>query len=278
LVSAGLALLLSTVAAFADVVGGAITVVRRATDQQILWFTALGAGFLFGATFLDRLPDALAELPDAAPLLIAIGYLGMLLLHRFGSAHTHAPTHHASHLGESGCEAVLASFEAARVTAAGAGRAMTVSLERRSAVVTFLGLLVHTFMDGLIIAGTFSLSVGAGILMFAAAVLHKIPEGFTMATVSLAAGESRKTAFFTSFGLAVSTLLGALVAVWAGATDVGVVKVMMALATGTFIFISTSSLIPTVTASGHRRTVFAVIAGVILFYLSLLLVHAIGLE
>ncbi|CAM3948845.1 ZIP family metal transporter [Alicyclobacillus pomorum] len=266
MLSVGLTLVLCIAAAFADVIGGAIIVLRRLTERQILWTTALGAGFLIGATFLDRLPDAVSELPTTAPLYLVIGYLAMLLLHQFGAGHAHE-NHASVAVSQSGAGDVL------HAPADG-----PISLSRKTEVVTFVGMIVHTFMDGVIVAGAFDVNLGTGVLMFLAITLHKIPEGFSMATISLAAGESRKTALAAASGLAVSTLVGAALTLWAGKFDMSLVKVIMALATGTFIFISTTGIVPSLKASGERRVVYVVILGVVLFYLSLRFVQAIGLQ
>ncbi|GMA51267.1 divalent cation transporter [Alicyclobacillus contaminans] len=278
MVSSGLlAVLLCVAAAFADVLGGVITVVRRFSARQIAWLTALGAGFLIGATFMDRLPDALSGLPNLAPALVVLGYLGMLLLQQMGGHHPH-PHGHA--------EPVLAAEGGAMANSSGLGAAPAPDqptsgasvLTRQSALVTFFGMVVHTFMDGVIIAGAFATNTGAGVLMFIAITLHKIPEGFTMATLSLAAGESRRTAFASASGLALSTLVGAVLTLWAGQFDLPLVHIITALATGTFIFISTTGLIPSLHLREHPRLLYVLIVGVLLFFLSLQLVHHLGLQ
>lgn len=248
------ALILCTIAAFADVIGGAVTVVKRLNPQQAMIVTGLGAGFLLGATVLDRLPDSLSELPGTSPLYIVIGYLILLILERY-SANAH---HRESAAPEMGHHpgAVLSS---------------------RAAFVSFVGLLLHTFMDGVIIAGAFSISRATGLLIFVAITMHKIPEGFSMATITLASGTSRVRALLTSVGLAVSTLIGAVLTLEVGAIDQHVVKILMALATGTFLYVSMTDLMPVVRGQ-NRGSVIAAVIGVGIFYISLLLIKHVGLS
>src|ERR1700684_2036422 len=52
--------------------------------------------------------------------------------------------------------------------------------------VHLLGLATHTFFDGVAIGSGFVLSNWLGWVLFFAVFLHKIPEGFTMASVMLA--------------------------------------------------------------------------------------------
>ncbi|MCL6517533.1 ZIP family metal transporter [Alicyclobacillus sp.] len=237
----GWPLVLCTVAALADVIGGTLTVFRRLSPRQTLRVTALASGFLLGATVLDRLPDALSEMPGSAPVWIVAGYLGMLLLDRRGHLH----------------EEVVSREAGAAVLGA---------------------MLVHTLMDGIVIAGAFEVSRGAGVLMFFAITLHKLPEGFSMAAVTLAAGSTRRRAFTSSALLALSTLTGAVVTLWLGETDIAAVHAVTALATGSFLFISTTGLMPAVRGSGDRRASYFVVAGVVFFLISLYLVRSVGLS
>ncbi|WP_067929140.1 ZIP family metal transporter [Alicyclobacillus shizuokensis] len=248
--------LLCVIAAFADVIGGALTVFKRLTDKQAMLVTSLGAGFLLGATVLDRLPDAMDALPSTAPVCILAGYLSLLLIEKFGAGrqlhtHNHAPG------GLTGADAHL--------------------INPKAALVSFVGLLFHTFMDGVVIAGSFSISLSTGILIFLAIALHKIPEGFSMASISLAAGTSRKRAFLTALGLALSTILGAAVTLQMGTFGPSSVAVLMALATGTFLYVSTTDMIPAIRDRGPEA-ILPIIVGVAVFYVSLRLIQHVGLS
>ncbi|WP_067933967.1 ZIP family metal transporter [Alicyclobacillus kakegawensis] len=249
--------LLCVIAAFADVIGGALTVFKRLTDKQAMLVTSLGAGFLLGATVLDRLPDAMDALPATAPVYILAGYLSLLLIDKYGAghqlhAHNHAP-------------------------AGPIARTDAYLINPRAALVSFVGLLFHTFMDGVVIAGSFNISLSTGILIFFAIALHKIPEGFSMASISLAAGTSRKRAFLTAFGLALSTIFGAAVTLEIGALGPSSVAILMALATGTFLYVSTTDMIPAIRDRGPAA-IFPIIVGVALFYVSLRLIQHVGLS
>jgi len=70
---------------------------------------------------------------------------------------------------------------------------------------------VHALFDGIAIGSGFVLSNALGWLIFFAILLHKAPEGFTMASVMLASGRSRGAAFSAAVGLAVATIGGVLI-------------------------------------------------------------------
>jgi len=259
-----IALGFSFIAAFADVLGGALTVIRRLKQSQLYLVTALGTGFLLGATLLDRLPDALQSLPVRGPVYMVIGYLVIFAMDQLQKgSHAHAHPGHDERPTSTAGDGAATSAES------------TVKMSQSSGIAAFVALLVHTFMDGVIIAGAFTMNRAAGVLMFVAITLHKIPEGFSMATISLATSDSRRRAFASSAFLALSTMIGASLTVWFGAFDAPLVKIVMALATGTFLYISTTSLMPMVRDARSPRAALLVCLGVAIFYVSLrLIVHA----
>src|SRR6476620_9349047 len=55
-------------------------------------------------------------------------------------------------------------------------------------VSALIGMLVHTFFDGVAIAAGFSVSGELGFLVFVAMFLHKIPDGFTIASIVRSTG------------------------------------------------------------------------------------------
>ena len=71
-----------------------------------------------------------------------------------------------------------------------------------------MGLVIHTFFDGIAIASGFIVSNWLGWVIFLAIFLHKIPEGFTIASVMLASGQSRRIAWGASMLLGAATLAG----------------------------------------------------------------------
>src|SRR4029079_7575774 len=73
-----------------------------------------------------------------------------------------------------------------------------------------VGLAIHTFFDGVAIASGILVSVELGVLIFFAILLHKIPEGFTVASIALASGRGKRGAITSSLVLAAATLVGVL--------------------------------------------------------------------
>jgi len=176
------ALALGLFAGLADYLGGFILVHRSPSERALRYFVALGAGFMLSAALLEMLPEAFTLNPHwAAPLILA-GYCGVHLLEHTLVPHFHfgEETHHHEFLSKQSSYSVL------------------------------LGLATHTFFDGIAIGSGFVVSAWLGWVLFIAIFLHKIPEGFTVASVMLAGGQGRRAALNSALFLGATTVLGVL--------------------------------------------------------------------
>jgi zinc transporter ZupT len=238
----GWSLLLGTLAAAANIAGGLVLTMRRDWNLLLLkYFVALGAGFMLAATFLRMLPESLA-LSHRAPALVLGGYF---LVHFF--EHTLAPHFH---FGEEIHDEVM--------------------MDRAVSTSALVGLSIHTFFDGVSIASGFLLSVPLGLLIFFAVFLHKFPEGFTVASIALAAGRGPRGALISTGVLAGSTLLGvALMNYFAFA-----VAWALPLSTGVTLYVAASDLIPEVNEERGVRMALVVFLGVALFAIADLILAA----
>jgi len=239
----GLGLLCVALAAGANVAGGAVVTLRRWDDGLLRYAVALGAGFMLAAVLLKMLPES-ARLTAAAPLLVLGGYL---LIHLF--EHTVAPHFH---FGEETHPELLS-------TQAGAS--------------ALLGLLVHSFFDGLSIGSGFVIDRALGLLLFVAIVLHKAPEGFAIATVVLAARGTRGQALAAAGAVGAASLLGGL-AIFGARTLVGPA---LALSSGVTLYVAASDLVPEVNREGGTAIALTVFAGVLFYYVTELLLEAAGI-
>ena len=237
--------LLGAGAAAANVAGGLIVVARQHWSELVLkYFLALGAGFMLAATFLRMLPESM-RLHEQAPLLMLGGYF---LVHFF--EHTIAPHFH---FGEEVHGDVMVD------------PAMSYS--------ALVGLSTHTFFDGVSIASAFLVSVPLGLLVFFAVILHKIPEGFTVASIALASGRGPRGALSASFILAASTLAGVL----SMHHFAGALPYALPLSTGVTLYVAATDLMPEVNEERGIRMALVVFLGVALFYLTELGLHQLGL-
>jgi zinc and cadmium transporter len=223
----------AAVAAAADLAGAAlVTTAHRRGQAPLRYFVAVGAGFMLSAAFVRMLPEG-AQVPHAF-LFVLIGYFTVHLFE-----HTVAPHFH---FGEE------VHHEALVRPAVG--------------YLAVLGLGMHTLFDGVAIAAGFMIGPTLGLVLFLAVLLHKLPEGFTIASVMLASGHSRATALGAGAVLGVLTLLGAAITTLVAEHHVGYA---LALSAGVTIYVAASDLIPEVNREGTRGLGWTVFAGVVLF-------------
>jgi ZIP family zinc transporter/zinc and cadmium transporter len=206
--------LLGLTAAVASVVGGLIVTHGNWKRIYLKYFIAVGSGFMLATALLEMVPESLVRAGELALAFVLAGYL---IVHFF--EHTISPHFH---FGEE-----IHPEEMARP---GVGYAAV------------LGMVIHTFFDGVAIAAGFVISNWLGAVIFLAIFLHKIPDGFTVASLLLAGGYRQRTAVWATVLLGVSTLLG-VAAMWLLRAEV---SWGLALAAGATLYVAASDLMPEV--------------------------------
>src|SRR6476469_3185018 len=229
-----LSLLLGLTAAAANVFGGAIIVQKHGDRSYLKYFVALGAGFMLATAIVEIFPASLQLRGKSAPILVLAGYL---LVHLF----EHTVTPHF-HFGE---ETHKDAF-----------------VHGHRGYSVLMGLIIHTFFDGIAIASGFIVSNWLGWVIFVAIFLHKIPEGFTIASVMLASGQSRRIAWGASMLLGVATVFGVLtMSVTQHAVGIG-----LPLSAGVTIYVAASDLIPEVNHEPGIKMAVLVFLGVAMMF------------
>ena len=225
--------LLGLTAAAANVFGGAIIVQRHWERRYLRYFVALGAGFMLATATVEMIPDSIELRGKSAAFLVLLGYL---LIHFF--EHTVTPHFHfgeETHAGE--------------------------FIHSHKSYSVLLGLVIHTFFDGIAIASGFLVSNSLGWLIFLAVFLHKIPEGFTVSSVMLASGRSRGISWFASVILGGSTVAGVLtMALFRHHVGAG-----LPLAAGVTIYVAATDLVPEVNREPSMKMALLVIVGAAVF-------------
>jgi zinc transporter ZupT len=97
-----------------------------------------------------------------------------------------------------------------------------------------------------------------GVLIFLAILLHKGPEGFTMASVMLASGRSRAMAFYSAVALAGATLAGLLIIELAP----GLLPYGLPISAGVALYVAATDLVPEVNREPGIRMALVFFAGV----------------
>lgn len=103
---------------------------------------------------------------------------------------------------------------------------------------------VHNFLDGMIIAASFLVSIPVGIATTIAVILHEIPQEVGDFGVLLHSGYTKKRALWLNFLSGLSAVLGAIVLFTLGANVEAAALWFLPLAAGGFIYIAVADLIP----------------------------------
>lgn len=241
-----LGIILSIIAATAQVAAGLTALQARKFPHS--WertLLALGAGFMIALVFLDLIPESfhLSTSENTAVIFILIGFS---ILHFF----EHTVVEHF-HFGEETHQHP--------------------NVSHTSAFGAVGGLALHAFFDGMAIASISKAHSELGILACIAILLHKIPEGLTVASVMTAGNRDPKKAKQATYVLGLSTILGALLVVLFVEIDQSIIGILFALSAGAALYVAACDLIPEINKTKGRKVPFLVFLGMLMLYLSKLL-------
>ena len=226
----GWAAVLGLVAAGGNLLGGYFVVRREWPRKFLQYFLALGAGYMLAVALMDIIPESVKLAGQKAFLFVLAGFF---LIHLF--EHTIAPHFH---FGEETHEEEFAKRNARRAV--------------------LLGLAIHAFFDGVAIAAGFLVSTWLGAVIFVAVFLHKLPEGFTVASMVLASGQGRKSALRAAAALGGATLVGVALTSLMQAQ----LQYALPLAGGVTLYVAGTDLLPEVNREPNWRMALLVFAGV----------------
>jgi zinc and cadmium transporter len=204
------------------------------------YVNSFAAGLILGVAFFHLFPESL-ELYNNALLFILIGFLIFYLLENALVLHSGSEIH----------------FKEKKLSRQTKGKVM------------FLGLFFHSFVDGIIIGIGFEIDFKLGLLTSLGVIAHELPEGVTTFALLINSLE-RRTALKLSIAVALATPLGALISLtFIKSVSQAMVGLMLAIAGGSFLYISASDLIPeTHEEKGFVNAGFLLIGIISLYLLS----------
>jgi len=237
-------LLLGLIASLANMLGGWLISSRKQMHRSALTLlVAMGAGFMLAAAILEVIPASLEHYGSTTPMMILAGYLFVHLVEHTISTHFHFGEE--THLDE--------------------------LIRRPVGYSAIVGLVLHTFFDGALIAAGFWLSTRLGFLLFAAVLLHKIPEGFTAASIMRAVGGGGRAMNLATLAISLSTLAGVCSITFSR----GLIASALPFSAGVTIYVAASDLIPEVNKQPGIAISLGVFLGVSLFFISDRLLHVV---
>ncbi|MDH5596636.1 MAG: ZIP family metal transporter [Candidatus Peregrinibacteria bacterium] len=181
----------------------------------LLFMVSFAAGALLGDVFFHLLPELIAEtgfsLMTGAYILLGILIFFVLekIMH-WRHCHMAATEDHAHPL----------------------------------AVMNLVGDAFHNFIDGVVIAGTYLLSIPVGIATTVAVIFHEIPQEMGDFGVLLHSGMKTRKALFLNFVSALASFLGVILILGLNLDQEALVNVVIPISIGGFLYIANADLIP----------------------------------
>lgn len=189
---------------------------KQATLQKfLLYLISFAAGSLMGDVFLHLLPQIVEKngwtIQTSLAILAGIG-MSLILEKIIHWRHCHLPvtSKHTHHL----------------------------------VWMNLFGDGIHNFIDGVVIAASFMVSLPAGLATSLAVLLHEIPQEIGDYSVLIHGGLSRKKALSFNFLTALTAIFGAGLAWWLADMTLLAENWLVPFAAGSFIYIAGSDLIP----------------------------------
>ena len=207
-------------------------------EKIIVYMISFSAGALLGDAFIHLIPEAVEE--NGFSIFVSISILSGIAFSFVAEKiihwrHCHHPTtsSHPHHLTK----------------------------------MNLVGEGVHNFIDGIIIATSYLISIPVGIATTIAVILHEIPQEISDFGVLVYGGYTRTKALLANFLISLTALLGAIITILIGTRTENILIFLIPFAAGNFIYIAGSDLIPEL----HKETKLKVsLAQLILFILGIL--------
>lgn len=192
---------------------------KKILEKILSVLISFSTGALLGDVFLHMFPEMSEEPTESMWMIVLAGILMSFILEKF------IHWHH--------CHA-------------------SVCAEHRHPVgiMNLVGDVLHNALDGLLIAGSYFISIEVGIATTAAVILHEIPQEIGDIGVLLYSGYSKTKAVLFNLLTACSAILAAIIIIIIGSDTPSVPLILVPLAAGNFLYIAGSDLIPEL----HKET------------------------
>lgn len=232
------AIIFGIIAGAATLLGMWLVLAREAwARRHSVYLIAFASGTLLAAAFTDIIPEAMKLLPNALHIILATFFLSYVFEHSILAHHDHV------HDG------------------AGDRHDTDVPVEK----LAFVGLTIHSLVDGLAIGAGFGVSTTLGTLATIAVILHEIPEGMTSLSLFLHAGYPRRRAIMWSAVVALATPAGAIITTLIPQLLTPIaLGASLAVAGGSFLYVATADLIPETHHARHIPAILLMLLGMII--------------
>lgn len=207
-----------------------ISVKEEKLRKILIYLVSFSAGALLADAFIHLLPEAVKTrgftLQISIYILLGIGISFVIekIIHWHHCHHTHSTECLKEHHNRIHAEPF--------------------------AKMNLIGDAVHNFIDGLIIGGSYLVSIPVGLASTLAVILHEIPQEIGDFGILLHGGYTRKKALFLNFITALTAVAGAIIAILISQLTPHLTEFLVPFAAGSFIYIAGSDLVPEL----HKET------------------------
>ena len=212
-----------------SLVGGVLLLGNKTLrDTAIRYGLPFGAGALLAAAFISLLPEALEGSDAHTVALYALGgFLAFFILERLlGWFHHHESHHHDKAHGQR---------------------------NRTHQALVIIGDTLHNAIDGVAIGAAFIVSPAAGIATALAVAAHEIPQEIGDFSILLGKGMRARNVILVNLFSALATVVTALATYLLGGAAEFNPALLLAVATGFFIYIAASDIIPDIHEKPRRE-------------------------
>lgn len=208
-------------------------------NKILLVLVSLSAGALMGGAFLHLLPEAV-ESSEGGDILgfVLVGFILFFIIEKIL---------HWRHCHKGKCDVHTFHY------------------------MNLIGDSVHNFIDGLIIAASFIVSIPLGITTTVAIAAHEIPQEIGDFGVLIYGGFEKKKAILLNFAVALTVVIGGIVGYLISKSVEQAVVFLIPFAAGGFIYIAATDLIPEIKKELNIKksmaTILVFICGILIMWL-----------
>lgn len=209
-------------------------------NKILLVLIGLSAGALMGGAFLHLLPEAVEKTTGLnVYLFVLLGFILFFLIEK---------VLHWRHCHKGECDVHTFQY------------------------MNLVGDSIHNFIDGMIMAASFVVSVPLGITTTIAISTHEIPQEIGDFGVLLYGGFSKRKAITLNFVVALTAVLGGIIGFFISSQIEDIVFFILPFAAGGFIYIAATDLVPEIRKEldmkKYMATLFVFICGILIMWVT----------
>jgi zinc and cadmium transporter len=208
-------------------------------NKILIILVSLSAGALMGGAFIHLLPESIEKSGDGNILLfVLVGFVLFFIIEK---------VLHWRHCHKGKCDVHTFHY------------------------MNLIGDSVHNFIDGLIIAASFIVSIPLGLTTTIAIAAHEIPQEIGDFGVLIYGGFEKKKAIVLNFIVALIVVAGGFVGYFISKSIEQVAVYLLPFAAGGFIYIAATDLVPEIKKEldikKSMATIFVFICGILIMWL-----------